>query len=58
MNLDRMPAAYKAATQGFTPGLALAEPHPVIVRRIVEQWGVSPSLARTVAILAGLGVGK
>jgi hypothetical protein len=33
-----------------------AEPHPIIIRRIMEVHGVSASLARTVAILAGLGV--
>jgi hypothetical protein len=34
---------------------AHSEPHPIIVRRIMDRYGVSPSLARTIALLAGLG---
>lgn len=34
---------------------AYSEPHSTIVRRIMDRYGVSPSLARTIAILAGLG---
>lgn len=31
------------------------EPHSIIVRRIIDRYGISPSLARTIALLAGLG---
>ena len=44
-----------ASTARKARQVANSEPHPIIVRRIMDRFGLSPSVARTVAILAGLG---
>ena len=40
---------------GKTRKAPISEPHPIIISRIMDRYGLSPSVARTIAILAGIG---